>query len=203
MNTDTNINNTITSATTTAANNLLADITTWKETALNMSRILTEQTKLVDFLNKKLVDLSFKNEVLAKENVDLRFRFEALVKSEVENMFKNDTTEEKTEDREVMTKITFVNSRNFNNEVLYVIGEIKLKDLPKKMQETFESQCTSHFGKTDPVIQSCLIMLGNFDDDRIEIEIMDKDNTILFCEGESTVEKFINEYNKFIAARNS
>lgn len=199
MNTDTNINNTIASATTTAANNLLADVTTWKETALNLSRILTEQTEIVNLLNKKLVDLSFKNEVLTKENVDFRFRLEALVKSEFEDMFKNDTTK-KSED--VMTKITFVNSKNFNNEVLYVIGEIRLKDLPKEMQDTFESQCTIHFGKTDPVIENCLIMLGNFDDDRIEIEIVDKDDAILFCEGESTVEKFINEYNKFTSARN-
>lgn len=200
MNTDTNINNTIASATTTATNNLLVDVTTWKGTALNLSRILSEQTELIDILNKKLVDLAFKNEVLTKENADLRFRFEALVKSEFKDMIKNDTTK-KSED--VMTKITFVNSKYFNNEVLYVIGEIRLKDLPKEMQETFESQCTTHFGKTDPVIESCRIMLGDFDDDRIEIEIVDKDDTILFCEGKSTVEKFIIEYNKFMATRNS
>ena len=190
MNTDTNINNTIASATTTAANNLLTDVTTWKETALNLSRILSDQTDIVNLLNKKLIELACKNEELSKENAKLRSKVEILTKSNT------------VEEDEVMTKIIFVDNRNYD-KILYIAGEIRLKDLPKEMQETFESQCTTHFGKTDPVIESCRIMLGDFDDDRIEIEIVDKDDTILFCEGKSTVEKFIIEYNKFIAARNS
>lgn len=186
MNTNANINNTI--ATTTAANNLLTDVTTWKGTALNLSRILSEQTDIVNLLNKKLIELACKNEELSKENAELR--------SKVEIPTKSNTVEED----EVMTKIIFVDNRNYD-KILYIAGEIRLKDLPKEMQETFESQCTTHFGKTDPVIESCCIMLGNFDD-RIEIEIKDRDDIILSYEGK-TVEEFINEYNKFMAARNS
>ena len=189
MNTDTNINNTIASATTTAANNLLTDVTTWKETALNLSRILTEQIDIVNLLNKKLIELACKNEELSKENAELR--------SKVEIPTKSNTVEED----EVMTKIIFVDNRNYD-KILYIAGEIKLKDLPKKMQETFESQCTTHFGKTDPVIESCCIMLGDFDNNRIEVEIKDRDDIILSYEGK-TVEEFIIEYNKFMAARNS
>lgn len=66
-----NTNNAATSTSSTAAN-LLVDITTWKEAALNLSRVLSEQTKIVDLLSKKLMELASKNEELSKENAELR-----------------------------------------------------------------------------------------------------------------------------------
>ena len=45
-------------------------------------------------------------------------------------------------------------------------------------------------------------MLGDFDNNRIEVEIKDRNDIILSYEGK-TVEEFIIEYNKFMAARNS
>jgi hypothetical protein len=189
MNMNTNINNTIASATTTAANNLLTDVTTWKETALNLSRILSDQTDIVNLLNKKLIELACKNEELSKENAKLRSKVEILTKS---NTFEED---------EVMTKIIFVDNRNYD-KILYIAGEIRLKDLTKEMQETFKSHCTNHLGETDFVIKNCLIELDNFDNNRIEVEIKDRNDIILSYEGK-TVEEFIDEYNKFIAARNS
>ena len=98
MNTNANINNTI--ATTTAANNLLTDVTTWKETALNLSRILSDQTDIVNLLNKKLMELASKNEELSKENAELRFKVEIPTKS--------NTAENKIKDDDVVTKICFL-----------------------------------------------------------------------------------------------
>lgn len=189
MNTDTNINNTIASATTAAANNLLVDVTTWKETALNLSRILSEQTELVDLLNKKLVDLAIRNEELVKENAVLHSRFEAQFRSEFENMIKSS---------EVVTKITFVDNRKFNNETLYIKGEVKLNDLTKEMKNTFGRNCTNHFGETESKLQTCVIEINNFDDGRIEVEIIDKDDPEILHGGENTIAQFINAYNKFM-----
>lgn len=189
MNTNTNINNTTASATTTAANNFLIDVTTWKETALNLSRILSEQTDIVNLLNKKLMELASKNEELSKENAKLRSKVEILTKSNT------------VEEDEVMTKITFVDDKKFYDKILYIAGEIRLKDLTKEMQETFKSHCTNHLGKTDFVIKNCLIESDNFDNNRIEVEIMER-NDIMLCYEGKTVEEFINEYNKFITSRN-
>lgn len=69
--TTTTANNAATSSATAAAN-LLADVTTWKEAALNLSRILSDQTDVVNLLNKKLMELVKENEELSKENAELR-----------------------------------------------------------------------------------------------------------------------------------
>jgi len=199
MNTNTNLNNTIASATTTAANNLLVDITTWKETALNLSRVLSEQTEIVDLLNKKLVELANRNEELVKENAILHSRFEAQFQSGFEDMIKISKNIKKVEtDEEVVTKITFVDNRKFNNETLYIKGEVKLNDLTKEMQNTFGRHCTNHLGETDLVLQTSIIEMNDFDDDRIEVEIIDKDDTEILHGGENTIAQFINVYNKFM-----
>jgi hypothetical protein len=171
MNTNANINNTI--ATTTTANNLLTDVTTWKETALNLSRILSDQTDIVNLLNKKLMELASKNKELSKENAELRFKVEIPTKS--------NTAENKIKDDDVVTKIVFYDYYQFCYETLYIEGEVKLQDLPNDMQKEFGYHCTTHSGECELVLQDCIVEFGNTLG-RIEIDILNKDeyDTISF-----------------------
>ena len=191
MNTDTNINNTIASATTTATNNLLVDVTTWKETALNLSRILSEQTNIVNLLNKKLMELASKNEELSKENAELR--------SKVEIPTKSNTVENKIKDDDVVTKIVFYDCYQFRYETLYIEGEVKLQDLPNDMQKEFGYHCTTHSAECELVIQDCIVEFGNTLG-CIEIEILNKEeyDTISFNKELCDVKQFIDAYDRFI-----
>lgn len=173
-NTTANINNAIASATTTSTNNLLADITTWKETALNLSRILSEQTDIVNLLNKKLIELS-------KENAELRSKVEM-----VENKIKND----------VVTKIAFYDCCQFCYNILYIEGEVKLQDLPNDMQKEFGYHCTTHSVKCEPVLQDRIIEFG-YNLGYIEIEILNKDS-IPYNKDLCNIKQFINAYNEFV-----
>lgn len=166
-NTTTNINNAI--ATTAATNNLLTDITTWKETALNLSRILSDQTDIVNLLNKKLMELASKNEELSKENAELR--------SKVEIPTKSNTVENKVKDDDVVTKIVFYDYYQFCYETLYIEGEVKLQDLPNDMQK--------EFGNT----------LGRIE---IDILNKDEYDTISFNKKLCDVKQFIDAYDRFI-----
>ena len=189
MNTNANINNTI--ATTTAANNLLTDVTTWKETALNLSRILSDQTDIVNLLNKKLMELASKNEELSKENAELRFKVEIPTKS--------NTAENKIKDDDVVTKIVFYDYYQFCYETLYIEGEVKLQDLPNDMQKEFGYHCTTHSGECELVLQDCIVEFGNTLG-RIEIDILNKDeyDTISFNKELCDVKQFIDAYDRFI-----
>ena len=161
MNTNVNINNTIATATTTAANNLLTDVTTWKETALNLSRILSDQIDIVNLLNKKLMELASKNEELSKENAELRSKVEILTKSNtVEILTKSNTVENKVKDNDVVTKIVFYDCYQFRYETLYIEGEVKLQDLPNNMQKDFGYHCTTNSTECE-VIQDCIVEFGN------------------------------------------
>ena len=189
MNTNANINNTI--ATTTAANNLLTDVTTWKETALNLSRILSDQTDIVNLLNKKLMELASKNEELSKENAELR--------SKVEIPTKSNTVENKVKDDDVVTKIVFYDYYQFRYETLYIKGEVKLQDLPNDMQKEFGYHCTTHSAECELVIQDCIVEFGNTLG-CIEIEILNKEeyDTISFNKELCDVKQFIDAYDRFI-----
>lgn len=188
-NTTTNINNAI--ATTAATNNLLTDITTWKETALNLSRILSDQTDIVNLLNKKLMELASKNEELSKENAELR--------SKVEIPTKSNTVENKVKDDDVVTKIVFYDYYQFCYETLYIEGEVKLQDLPNDMQKEFGYHCTTHSGECELVLQDCIVEFGNTLG-RIEIDILNKDeyDTISFNKKLCDVKQFIDAYDRFI-----
>lgn len=188
-NTTANINNAI--ATTAATNNLLTDITTWKETALNLSRILSDQTDIVNLLNKKLMELASKNEELSKENAELR--------SKVEIPTKSNTVENKVKDDDVVTKIVFYDYYQFCYETLYIEGEVKLQDLPNDMQKEFEYHCTTHSGECELVLQDCIVEFGNTLG-RIEIDILNKDeyDTISFNKKLCDVKQFIDAYDRFI-----
>lgn len=189
MNTNANINNT--TATTTAANNLLTDVTTWKETALNLSRILSDQTDIVNLLNKKLMELASKNEELSKENAELR--------SKVEIPTKSNTVENKIKDDDVVTKIVFYDCYQFRYETLYIEGEVKLQDLPNDMQKEFGYHCTTHSAECELVIQDCIVEFGNTLG-CIEIEILNKEeyDTISFNKELCDVKQFIDAYDRFI-----
>lgn len=191
MNTNANINNTIATATTTAANNLLTDVTTWKETALNLSRILSDQTDIVNLLNKKLMELASKNEELSKENAELR--------SKVEIPTKSNTVENKIKDDDVVTKIVFYDCYQFRYETLYIEGEVKLQDLPNDMQKEFGYHCTTHSAECELVIQDCIVEFGNTLG-CIEIEILNKEeyDTISFNKELCDVKQFIDAYDRFI-----
>ena len=191
MNTNANINNTIAIATTTAANNLLTDVTTWKETALNLSRILSDQTDIVNLLNKKLMELASKNEELSKENAELR--------SKVEIPTKSNTVENKIKDDDVVTKIVFYDCYQFRYETLYIEGEVKLQDLPNDMQKEFGYHCTTHSAECELVIQDCIVEFGNTLG-CIEIEILNKEeyDTISFNKELCDVKQFIDAYDRFI-----
>lgn len=191
MNTNVNINNTIATATTTAANNLLTDVTTWKETALNLSRILSDQTDIVNLLNKKLMELASKNEELSKENAELR--------SKVEIPTKSNTVENKIKDDDVVTKIVFYDCYQFRYETLYIEGEVKLQDLPNDMQKEFGYHCTTHSAECELVIQDCIVEFGNTLG-CIEIEILNKEeyDTISFNKELCDVKQFIDAYDRFI-----
>lgn len=184
MNTNTNINNAIASTTTAAANNLLTDVTTWKETALNLSRILSDQTDIVNLLNKKLIELS-------KENAELR--------SKVEIPTKSNTVENKVKDDDVVTKIVFYDCYQFCYETLYIKGEVKLQDLPNDMQKEFGYHCTTHSAECELVLQDCIVEFGNTLG-RIEIDILNKDeyDTISFNKELCDVKQFIDAYDRFI-----
>lgn len=191
MNTNANINNTIATATITAANNLLTDVTTWKETALNLSRILSDQTDIVNLLNKKLMELASKNEELSKENAELR--------SKVEIPIKSNTVENKIKDDDVVTKIVFYDCYQFRYETLYIEGEVKLQDLPNNMQKDFGYHCTTHSAECELVIQDCIVEFGNTLG-CIEIEILNKEeyDTISFNKELCDVKQFIDAYDRFI-----
>lgn len=190
MNTNVNINNTIATATTTAANNLLTDVTTWKETALNLSRILSNQTDIANLLNKKLMELASKNEELSKENAELRSKVEILIKS--------NTVENKVKDNDVVTKIVFYDCYQFRYETLYIEGEVKLQDLPNNMQKEFGYHCTTNSAECE-VIQDCIVEFGNTLG-CIEIEILNKEeyDTISFNKELCDVKQFIDAYDRFI-----
>ena len=189
MNTNANINNTI--ATTTAANNLLTDVTTWKETALNLSRILSDQTDIVNLLNKKLMELASKNEELSKENAELR--------SKVEIPTNNNKVENKVNDEKKKKKIVFYDYYQFRYETLYIKGEVKLQDLPNDMQKEFGYHCTTHSAECELVIQDCIVEFGNTLG-CIEIEILNKEeyDTISFNKELCDVKQFIDAYDRFI-----
>ena len=197
MNTNANINNTIATATTTAANNLLTDVTTWKETALNLSRILTDQTNIVNLLNKKLMELASKNEELSKENAELRSKVEILTTVEIPT--KSNTVENKVKDDDVVTKIVFYDCYQFRYETLYIKGEVKLQDLPNDMQKEFGYHCTTHSVECELVIQDCIVEFGNTLG-RIEIEILNKEeyDTVSFNKELCDVKQFIDAYDRFI-----
>lgn len=200
MNTNANINNTIATATTTAANNLLTNVTIWKETALYLNGILSNQTDITNLLNKKLMELASKNEELSKENAELRSKVEILTKSNtVEIPTKSNTVENKVKDDDIVTKIVFYDRYQLRYETLYIKGEVKLQDLPNDMQRDFGYHCTTHSAECELVIQDCIVEFGNTLG-CIEIEILNKEeyDTISFNKELCDVKQFIDAYDRFI-----
>lgn len=159
------------------------DVEAWRNSAIALSKALSNQTELVDILNNKIKELSERCEKLEKENKELLLSSKNNMNDKVQMK-----VEEKTE--EVMTKVTFHNYHYFCDDILFIDGEIKLQDLPNVMKRIFEGKCTTHFAKCDPVIHDCLVEIG---DKGSYIEILDSNY------GKThTIKDFIDTYNSFI-----
>ena len=65
-----------------------------------------------------------------------------------------------TEEPEEITRIAFYDCQQFCYNILYIKGEVKLQDLPNKMQKDFEGYCTTHFAKCEPVLHDCIVEFG-------------------------------------------
>ena len=169
-------------------NTNIIDAETWKNQSMILSKALSNQTDFVDILKNKIKELTKKCEELEKENKELKHQIQMTNKNEIQ-------TEEEPEE---ITRIAFYDCQQFCYNILYIKGEVKLQDLPNKMQKDFEGHCTTHFAKCEPVLQNCIVEFG-INLGYIDIEILCKKyDPVPYNKELCSVKQFIDAYNEFI-----
>lgn len=171
-------------------NAIVNDVDIWRNSALALSKALSNQTELINILNSKINELTEKCEKLEKENKEL------FLSSKVQTEEPEEVQVE--EEPEEITRIAFYDCQQFCYNILYIKGEVKLKDLPNKMQKDFEGHCTTHFSKCEPVLQDCIVEFG-INLGYIDIEILCKKyDPVPYNKELCSVKQFIDTYNNFI-----
>ena len=174
-------------------NTNIIDAEAWKNQSMILSKALSNQTDFVDILKNKIKELTKRCEELEKENKELKHQM--VNKNEVQT-----TNDDKvqTEEPEEITRIAFYDCQQFCYNILYIKGEVKLQDLPNKMQKDFEGYCTTHFAKCEPVLQDCIVEFG-INLGYIDIEILCKKyDPVPYNKELCSVKQFIDAYNEFI-----